>query len=197
MKKIYICAVLGMMFASCSSEEETTNDFVGKEYGVNKVVSTHWTDVMDEIQLTCETIDSYTDVDGLIEQVTYFALSNSNFNTLYSVNYVVPTEAEVVYVMETAEEEVIEKMNYSATAKQYLRELIVEKNTWSVEPDQNKGLTQSEVHLLKVLRDKHDPDDDWNTNKPLALAYGYQTSIGNAIVMKVIVSEFEKVNKIK
>ncbi|WP_158961881.1 hypothetical protein [Myroides fluvii] len=197
MKKIYICAVLGMMFASCSSEEETTNNVVGKEYSVNEVVPTDWMDVMEEIQLTCVDVASYKDVNGLIDEVESIALSNSSFKTLYSVNYDSPVEGEVSYVMQTEEEDVIDKMNYSTTAKQYLKELIVEKKTWSVQPDQNKNLSKSEIHLLNGLLDKHDPDDDWNKNKPLAVAYGYQSSIGKAIVMGVIVSEFEKVNKIK
>lgn len=193
MKKIYICAALGLFFASCSTEE-SANTSIEDVKTVNVAASISWVNVMNEIEGACESNVDYDDVEDLIEQVTQIAASNVAFNTIVG-KYEEPTAEELAYLMLTDDSVAIQGMNYSMAAKSYLEELIVDQVTWTMEPTKDSNLSAVEIHLLTTLRDINDPDDEWNTKKPIAIAYGYQESIGKAVIMSVLVKEYTKVNK--
>ncbi|WP_410877979.1 hypothetical protein [Myroides sp. DW712] len=193
MKKIYICAALGLFFASCSTEE-SANTSTEEVKTVNVAASISWVDVMNEIEVACESNVEYKDVEDLIEQVTKIATSNTAFNGIAG-KYVEPTAEELTYLMLTDDSAAIQNMNYSMEVKTYLEELIVEKEPWTVEPTKDSNLSNVEIHLLTTLRDINDPDDEWNTKKPIAIAYGYQESIGKAVIAAVLVKEYTKISK--
>jgi len=194
MKKIYICAALGLFFASCSTEENTTTSMEDVKT-VNVVTNANWIEVMNEIEEACGSKNSYRDVDNLIGSVVRTANSNPKFNAIAGSNYFVPTVDELNFVMNTDASAIIHGMNYSIGAKTYLKALLVYNEPWTTEPTNDSNLSYEEIHLLTTLRDIVDPDEEWDKKKPIAIAHGYQQSIAKAIIMAVLVQEFKKVNE--
>lgn len=192
MKKIYICAVLTVLFASCSAEDGVTES-TQKGNTIQTIPQVNWGTLIDDIQKSCESTKSYTSTTQLLLHVESMALANASFLAIVKPDYVSPTLTELDDVMHTDAQQLINGMNYSATAKQYLKDLLVNDTTWLVDPQLNTGLQPKEVKLLQFLSDKNDPDDEWDTKKTLAFAYGYQQGPARAVVFTVMVHEFKKV----
>lgn len=193
MKKIYICAALGLFFASCSTEESATTHTEDMKT-VNVVTKVNWVEAMNDIEKACESNTSYANTADLIEKVRKIAYSNAKFNAIAGSNYVEPTADELIYVMSTNALTTIQSMNYSIVAKTYLEDLLVNQETWTVDPTKDSGLSFAEIDLLTTLHDIVDPDDEWNKKKPIAIAYGYQQSLAKAVMMSVLAQEFKKID---
>lgn len=192
MKKIYICAVFGLLFASCSTDDGQTEPLKYTNE-VHAVTPTNWLSVMTSVESAVENQSSYTDLKEMIAHVESNALATAGFVAMLDASYKTPKAFEVKNVMHTDQAKLIGGLNYSATAKTYLNELIVDKKAWAVSPEANPLLSAKEVKLLQFVKDINDPDDEWNGRKPLAFAYGYQTSDATAIVYAVLAGEYKKV----
>lgn len=192
MKKIYICAVFGLLFASCSTDEGQTEP-VKYANEVHSVTTSDWSNVITSIEQAAQDKTSYYSTKQMVSHVESKALANAGFVALIDSSYLAPTESEVKMVMNTDETQLINAMNYSATAKTYLKQLLVDNKPWAVSPEANALLSAREVQLLQFAKEINDPDDDWNGRKPFAFAYGYQNSDARAVLFAVMAHEFKKV----
>jgi len=196
MKKIYICAVLAVLFASCSTEEEGTGS-IQKENIIQTIPQVNWGTLIDDIEKSSESTIAYSSKLQLISQVESVAFANADFLSIIKPEYTSPTVSELNEVMTMDALQLINEMNYSPTAKKYLKELLVDHSLLTVDPQKEIGLLPKEVKLLQFLIDKNDPDDDWNGTRPLAFAYGYQQGAARAVVFTVLAREVKKVEKIE
>lgn len=192
MKKIYICAVFGLLFASCSTDEGQTEP-VKYSNEVHSVTTTNWLNVMASIEQASQDKASYNSTKQMMSHVESKALANAGFIAMMNVSYLAPTESEVKTVMNTDQAQLINAMNYSATAKTYLKQLLVDRKEWAVSPETNSALSAREVQLLQFAKEINDPDDEWNRLRPLAFAYGYQNSDARAVLFAAMAHEFKKV----
>ncbi|MBB1140391.1 hypothetical protein [Myroides sp. WP-1] len=192
MKKIYICAVFGLLFASCSTDEGQTES-VKYSNEVHTVTTTNWLNVMTSIEQACQDKGDYFSTKLMITHVENKALSIPGFVTMMDSSYVTPMETEVKNVMNMDKTQVINSTNYSATAKAYLKQVLVDNKEWAISPEANPLLSAREVQLLQFVKDINDPDDDWNGRKPLAFVYGYQNSDARAVLFAAIAHEYKKV----
>lgn len=194
MKKIYICAVLAVLFASCSTEEEGTES-TQKENIIQTIPQVNWGTLIDDIEKSSESTSAYSSKLQLIFQVESVAFANADFLSIIKPEYTSPTVSELNEVMTMDAIQLINEMNYSPTAKKYLKELLVDHTPLTVDPQKEIGLLPKEVKLLQFLLDKNNPDEEWNTKKPLAFAYGYQQGAARAVVFTVLANEVKKLKK--
>lgn len=192
MKKIFISAVLTVLFASCSTEDAGTES-IQKGKAIQTMSQISWGNLIDDIENSCQTTTSYTSKSQLITHVERVALSKEGFVALVNSDYTSPTVAELDDVMHKDAMVLINEMNYSTTAKKYLKELLVDHTPWEIDPLQNTELQVKEVKMLQFLVDYNDPDDSWNGRKPLAFVYGHQQGAARAVVFTVLAHEFIKV----
>ena len=193
MKKIYICAVIGLLFASCSTDEEIQTESTKYLNEVRTMTTANWLNVITSIEQACEDKTSYFSPKQMISQVESKAFTNPSFVAMIDSSHLTPTETELKSVMNIDETQLINSMNFSITAKSYLKQCLVDKKGWSVSPEENPQLSTREVELLKFIQDINDPDDDWNGRKPLAFAYGYQNSDARAVLFAVLANQYKKV----
>lgn len=192
MKKIYICAVFGLLFASCSTDEGQMEP-VKYSNEVHSITTSNWLSVMTSIEQAAQDKTSYYGTKQMVSHVEGKALANAGFVAMMDASYLAPTESEIKTIMMADKTQLINAMNYSTTAKAYLKQLLVDNKSWAVSPETNSALSAREVQLLQFAKEINDPDDEWNRLRPLAFAYGYQNSDARAVVFAVMAHEFKKV----
>lgn len=196
MKKIYICAALGLFFASCSTEEGTKESRQDLEI-VNVVGQTNWLDIMDAIDGACVT-SSYKTMEEMIVNVENAAFANSDFQKLNMKGYVTPTVSELKSLLNNDEATILGQLNYSDATNYYLNQMLVVRGPWETNPATDKGVSVRDKELLTFLSSAWGPDDDWEWNKkrPIAFVKGYKDSLTRAIVLSVMSEQAEKIEKV-
>ncbi len=192
MKKIYICALLGLLFVSCSTDDGK-NEVGQQALEVQNGTQTNWESTIAGIENSCELFNDYVTTKVMISKVEGEAFANVNFLAMVTNSYVTPTESELTKVMTLDAGQLINGMNYSVTVKTYMKDLLVNKQAWAINPEANPALQAKDVKLLNFLKDINDPDDEWNTRKPLAFAYGYQKDEARAVVFAVLSNQYKKI----
>lgn len=196
MKKIYICAALGLFFASCSTEEGTKESRQDLET-VNVVGQTNWLDIMNAIDGACVT-SSYKTMEEMIVNVENVAFANSDFQKLNMKGYVTPTVSELESLLNNDEATILGQLNYSDATNYYLNQMLVVRGPWETNPATDKGVSNKDKELLIFLSSAWGPDDDWewNKKKPIAFVKGYKDSLARAIVLSVMSEQAEKIEKV-
>ena len=196
MKKIYICAALGLFFASCSTEEGTKESRQDLET-VNVVGQTNWLDIMNAIDGACVT-SSYKTMEEMIVNVENAAFANSDFQKLNMKGYVTPTVSELESLLDNDEATILGQLNYSDATNYYLNQMLVVRGPWETNPATDKGVSNKDKELLIFLSSAWGPDDDWewNKKKPIAFVKGYKDSLARAIVLSVMSEQAEKIEKV-
>jgi len=196
MKKIYICAALGLFFASCSTEEGTKESRQDLET-VNVVGQTNWLDIMNAIDGACVT-SSYKTMEEMIVNVENAAFANSDFQKLNMKGYVTPTVSELNSLLDNDEATILGQLNYSDATNYYLNQMLVVRGPWETNPAMDKGVSARDKELLMFLSSAWGPDDDWEWNKkrPIAFVKGYKDSLTRAIVLSVMSEQAEKIEKV-
>ncbi len=192
MKKIYICAVFGLLFASCSTDVEKS-EIAQQSVEVQHGTQANWGGMITEIENSFVGVNDFISAKYLISQVETKAYTNTDFLAVVTSSYLTPTELELKNVMTSDMTQLINGMNYSATMKMYMKDLLVNNQSWAVSPEANPSLKVSDVRVLNFLKEINDPDDEWNTRKPLAFAYGYQKDEARAVVFAVLSSQYKKI----
>lgn len=193
MKKIYIYAGLGLLFAACS-----TDAIMNEPIETNKIEQTQHVDILVDLIETIEKSclqTSYKDEEELLRYVETIAFLQTAFASLLEVNYQTPTVEEVLYLASTDVEELLKGMNYSGKAKDYLYKRFVNQESWNISPSIDDDLVVEEKRLLLVL-ESISKDEDWNNDvRQIAFAYGYQSSKANAVILAVAVGQLNKIEK--
>lgn len=192
MKKIYIYAGLGLLFAACS-----TDAIMDETIDTKKIEQTQHSEILVDMIVTIEKSclqTSYKNEEELLRYVETIAFSQTAFASLLEDNYKTPTVEELLYITSTNVEDLLKEMNYSETTKKYLYELFVLKELWNANFITDSGISMQEQELLIELR-KAENDRNWNGGKPFAFAYGYQTSKANAVILAVAVGQLNKIEK--
>lgn len=195
MKKIYLYAVaLSLVFAGCSSDtlvedNMTTNTNIAYKAKTQSSLA----ELVTEISTGCEDI-TFTDTESLIASVEYEAFKSRAFRELAVQGYDTPTPDDRDYISDTAKSDIINGLSYSPAVKSYLYAMVVDNQRFSESFFENSSLTGYEKQLLETCRLLSNEDNgggntnDWGNIRPLAFAYGYQTSEANAVIMAVISS---------
>ncbi|MGG5505696.1 MULTISPECIES: hypothetical protein [unclassified Myroides] len=192
MKKIYICAVLGLLFASCSTDEGKSE--VGQQaMEVQNGTQANWGSVISAIENASSVYSEYVSTKDMISKVEGKAWANPNFAGLVTNAYVTPTEQEVTKIMTSDAEQLIKDTNYSATVKMYMKQLLVTNQAWTVSPEANPSLKAREVKMLNFIKEINDPDDEWNGRKTLAFVHGFQKDEASAVVFAVLSHQYKKI----
>ena len=193
MKKIYICAALGLFFASCSTEE-SANTSIKDVKTVNVVSQASWNTIMTDIENSC-TQGSYDDIQEMLDYVETAALANPSFQALGLKEYVSPTVEEIEYLLIVDPAVALSEMNYSTAANYYLNQMLVVSGPWATHPSNDINLSNDDKKLLNFLSYTWGPDKDWDWDKkkPLAFVKGYESNVATAIILSVSVKQAEKV----
>lgn len=196
MKKIYICAALGLFFASCSTEEGTQEP-TRELRTVNVVNQANWMDMINTIDSACTT-SVYKTTEEMITYVENVAMANADFQKMNLKNYVTPTASEVESILNDTEEVVLQGLNYNAATNYYLTQMLVVRGPWATDPTKDSNVSNRDRLLLDFLSRTWGPDDDWewNKKKPIAFVKGYETSIAKAVILSVLSEQASKVEKV-
>lgn len=192
MKKIYIYAGLGLLFAACS-----TDAIMNEPIDTKKIEQTRHSEILVDMIVAIEKSclqTSYKDEEELLRYVETIAFSQTAFASFFKDDYRKLPVEELLYLASTDVEELLKGMNYSNKMKEYLYQRFVNKEPWNISPSIDNDLVVEERRLLLVLENMGD-DEYWNKNKPLAFAYGYQTSKANAVILAVVVGQLNKIEK--
>jgi len=194
MKKIYICAAMGLIFASCSTEEGM-NESKQDLKTVQVVAQTSWNTIMTSIDDTC-TQQSYNDTEEMIAYVEEVAFANKQFNSLNLKGYTSPTATEVETLLTVDPAIALSTMNYATSTKYYLNQMLVVSGPWATNPANDANVSNRDKELLSFLSNTWGPDKDWDWDKkkPLAFVQGYEQSVAKAIILTLAVKQAEKVN---
>lgn len=192
MKKIYIYAGLGLLFAACS-----TDAIMNEPIDTKKIEQAQHSEILVDMIVAIEKSclqTSYKDEEELLRYVETIAFSQTAFASFFKDDYRKLPVEELLYLASTDVEELLKGMNYSNKMKEYLYQRFVNKEPWNISPSIDNDLVVEERRLLLVLENMGD-DEYWNKNKPLAFAYGYQTSKANAVILAVVVGQLNKIEK--
>lgn len=192
MKKIYICAALGLFFASCSTEEGT-KESIQDVKTVNVVGQTNWKNIIDAINSACVT-SNYNTTEEIISGVENAAFANSDFKKLDMKGYVTPTVSDVEYLLNNNEATILGQLNYSDATNYYLNQMLVVRGPWETDPATDKGVSARDKELLTFLSYTWGPDKDWEWDKKRRVAFvkGYEDSLTRAIVLSLVLEQVEK-----
>lgn len=190
MKKIYLYVVaLSLVFAGCNSDTLNEDNIIPKTTNMIKTQSS-LADLITEISGSCKDID-VKDLESLIPMVEQEAFKNKEFRKLTVEGYSTPTTNDLEYISITSKKRIINEMAYSSLVKNYLHAMIIDQQKFSENFFEKPFLSDEEKQLLETCRlfNNHDDDDDRvSDKKPIAFAYGYQTSEANGVFMAVIMS---------
>lgn len=192
MKKIYIYAGLGLLFAACS-----TDALMNEPIDTKKIEQTQHSEILVDMIVAIEKSclqTSYKDEEELLRYVETIAFSQTAFASFFKDDYRKLPVEELLYLASTDVEELLKSMNYSDKMKEYLYQRFVNQEPWNISPSIDNDLVVEERRLLLVLENMGD-DEYWNKNKPLAFVYGYQTSKANAVILAVAVGQLNKIVK--
>ena len=192
MKKIYLYAVaLSSVFAGCSSDTLVEDNMATNTNIAYKAkTQSSLAELVTEISTGCKDI-TFTDAESLIASVEYEAFKSRDFRELAAQGYGTPTPGDWNYISDTAKSDIINRLSYSPAVKSYLYAIIVDNQGFSESFFENSSLTGYEKQLLETCRLLNDYGDDKdldNDMRPIAFAYGYQTSEANAVIMAIISS---------
>jgi len=189
-KKIYLyAAALSLVNIACNSDELIREDSAVRM--VYKTISpSSLTGMIQAIEKDCQDIKG-TDVQSIINATESKAFQNKAFEELARKGYSKPTVSDQSYISETNTAEIINRLSYSVTVKSYLYAMLIDSQKFSDDYFNSVTLSGYERELLetvKVLSDNggNDNDDDNGGIRPIAFAYGYQTSLANAVMMTVM-----------
>lgn len=188
MKKIYLYAVaLSLVCTACNSDE-----LIEEESAVRMVYKTiktsSLTGMIQAIEEDCRDITG-TNAQSIINAVESKAFLNTAFAELTQKGYSMLSVSDWSYISETDTAEIIDGLSYSATVKGYLYAMLTNDQKFSESYFSSVTLSDSERELLetcRVLSDNGDKDKDDGDIRPIAFAYGYQTSQANAVVLAVV-----------
>lgn len=187
MKKIYLyAAALSLVNIACSSDELIQEDSAVKM--VYKTINqSSLTDMIYAIEKDCQDIKG-TDMQSIIDATESRAFQNRTFTELARKDYSKPTVSDWSYISETDMVEIINGFSYSNTVKNYLYVMLIDHQTFSEGYFNSITLSEDERELLEMIRMFSDNGDDdiWKDIKPIAFAFGYQTSPANAVMMTVL-----------
>lgn len=191
MKKYYLyAAILSLVFVGCSSDNLIEDDIISKPIVINKTQKS-LADLITEISHSCKDID-FKDIENLIGLVELEAFKNMEFYQLTMEGYSTPTFDDLEYLSSTSKKIIINEMTYSSLVKNYLYAMIVDQQRFSESFLDNPSLPDYEKHLLEACRLLNYYEDKNNDKvkdiRPLAFAYGYQTSEANGVIMAVLMS---------
>lgn len=193
MKKIYIYAGLGLLFAACS-----TDAIMNEPIDTKKIEQTQHVDILLDLMATIEKSclqTSYKDEEELLRYVETIAFSQTAFTSLLEVNYKTPTVEELLYITSTDVEDLLKEMNYSDKLKNHLYQRFANREIWDTNSSRGLELSVEERRLLSTLENAYS-DKGWNNDvRPLAFIYGYQTSKANAVILAVAVGQLNKIEK--
>ena len=193
MKKIYIYAGLGLLFAACS-----TDALMNEPIDTKKIEQTQHSEILVDMIVTIEKSclqTSYKDEEELLRYVETIAFSQTAFASFFKDDYRKLPVEELLYLASTDVEELLKGMNYSGKAKDYLYQRFVNQESWNISPSIDDDLVVEEKRLLLVL-EGISKDEDWNNDvRQIAFAYGYQSSKANAVILAVAVGQLNKIVK--
>lgn len=191
MRKIYLYAVaLSLVFTACSSDDTFIEDPIGTKVTYMAKTPSSLTELITDISDDCKAIN-HPDMERRIAMVESEAFKYGEFHELIRQGYDTPTPEDWAYIVSTSKSKIINELNYSPLVKAYLYAMIIEQQSYPDSFFENLSLNENEKLLLetcRILNNKDDNEEHWKKTKPVAFAYGYQTSKANGVLMAVLVS---------